>query len=73
MFLDFMASTAGRIARIVAGIALITVGIVIGGAGWLIAAIGVVPLLAGALDVCLLAAVLRQPFKGADFRSRAVH
>lgn len=73
MFLDFMASTAGRAARVVAGLALIIVGALMGGAGWLIAAIGVVPLLAGALDVCLLAALMRQPFKGADFRARTVH
>jgi hypothetical protein len=73
MFLDFMASTAGRMARIVAGLALIVVGALLGGAGWLIAAVGVVPLVAGALDVCLLAGLMHEPFRGADLRSRAAH
>lgn len=73
MFLDFMASTAGRIARVVAGLALIVIGALMGGAGWLIAAVGLVPLLAGAFDVCLLAGLMHQPFKGTDFRSRAAH
>ena len=68
-FAKFMASPAGRIARIVAGIVLIILGLVIGGAaGWIIAIVGLVPLAAGALDVCLFAPLLKAPFRGRDVR-----
>jgi hypothetical protein len=70
--LGMLASPAGRIARAVVGIALIVVGIfVIGGtAGWIVAAIGLVPLGAGVFDVCLVAPVFGMPFRGEDLRRR---
>jgi len=69
-FARFMATPAGRIGRIVAGIALIIIGLIIGGtAGWIIAIVGLVPLGAGALDVCILAPILKAPFRGRDVRS----
>lgn len=51
-FGQFMASTAGRIARILAGIALIVIGVfAIGGtAGWIVAAVGLLLLAAGTFD-----------------------
>lgn len=62
----FMATPAGRIARIVLGIALIVLGFVLGG-GWIaLAVIGVVPILAGAANLCLIAPILKAPFKGRD-------
>ncbi|MBE0609057.1 MAG: DUF2892 domain-containing protein [Dehalococcoidia bacterium] len=67
----FMASTAGRLARIVAGIVLIAVGFMVGGtAGWVIGIVGLVPIAAGAANVCLLAPILGAPFKGSDVSSR---
>lgn len=69
-FLSFMASPAGRVARIAAGLVLIVVGTVTGGGGgWIITAIGVVPLLAGALDVCLLGPLFRRPLAGPKLRA----
>ena len=70
-FVSFMASSAGRGARVVAGIVLIVLGIwPIGGAlGVIVAIVGLVPLLAGAFDVCVLAPLFGQPFQGKDIRS----
>lgn len=67
--LTFMASPAGRLARIAAGVALIVAGAAVGGVGWILAAVGVVPLLAGALDVCLLAPAFHRPIAGPRLRA----
>ncbi|WP_369294024.1 YgaP-like transmembrane domain [Tepidiforma sp.] len=65
----FMGSTAGRLLRVVLGIVLIVVGLVVGGpAGWVIAIIGLVPIAAGAANVCLIAPVIGAPFRGSDAR-----
>ena len=69
-FVRFMSSTAGRVTRIVAGLVLIIIGALIGGAGWFIAAIGLVPFVAGAVDVCVLAPLLKQPLSGKAVRAR---
>lgn len=62
--INFMSSSVGRLVRVVAGVALIVVGLALGG-GWLtLSVIGLVPLLAGALNVCLLAPLMGQPLKG---------
>ncbi|MCS7038561.1 MAG: DUF2892 domain-containing protein [Anaerolineae bacterium] len=74
-FVTFMASTAGRLVRIVAGIVLILVGLfALGGTGGnttgiVVAVIGLVPLLAGLFDVCLFAPLFGYPFSGAKIRS----
>lgn len=65
-FVGFMASTAGRVARIVAGVVLIVLGLV--GNAPVVAVIGIVPILAGVLDFCLLAPVFGQPFSGPKIR-----
>ncbi len=69
-FARFMATGIGRGIRIVAGAVLITIGLlrVRGGRGPLLALVGLVPLLAGTFDVCVLAPLLRAPFKGCDVR-----
>lgn len=71
-FAKFMSSGLGRGVRIVAGILLIVIGLAAGGTGGIVlAVVGVVPLLAGLLDVCLIGALLfRTPLKGADVRAR---
>jgi uncharacterized membrane protein len=62
--IKFMSSRVGRLARVLAGIALIIAGFALGG-GWLsLSVVGLVPLFAGALNVCLLAPLMGQPFKG---------
>jgi hypothetical protein len=53
--MDFMAGPAGRAIRVVAGIALIAVGLITGGSGGVVlAVVGLVPLAAGAFGFCLL-------------------
>lgn len=53
---QFMASTNGRIIRIVVGIVLIALGLaVVGGTGGIILAIvGLAPIGAGVFDICLI-------------------
>lgn len=69
-FIKFMASTTGRIVRIVAGIGLIAWGLlgITGTVGILVAVIGLVPLLAGLFDFCVFAPLFRNPFKGSEIR-----
>ena len=72
-FVRFMQTPAGRIGRIVAGVALIAAGLfgVDGSTGYLLAGLGVIPLAAGLLDVCLMAPFFRIPFSGAKIRAMA--
>lgn len=67
----FLASTAGRVIRILAGIALIVVGIVWvqGVWGWVLAIVGLVPLLAGLFDWCVFAPLFGLPFHGDRLRA----
>ncbi len=56
----WMNSTAGRVARVLAGLVLIGIGLAVGGTGGVVlAVVGLVPLLAGAFGVCLLAPLMR--------------
>lgn len=62
-----VASAPGRLMRVVLGVVLIVVGIVIGGpAGWALGVIGLLPITAGAANVCVLGPLLRAPFRGSD-------
>ena len=72
-FAKFMSSGVGRGLRIVAGLALMAIGLFsVGGiSGIILAIVGAVPLLAGALDVCLFAPLFGAPLKGADARATA--
>lgn len=67
-FVQFMSSTAGRGVRLAVGALLLVVGVVLGGAWYVLAVIGLVPLLAAAFDVCLFAPLFKQPFHGRDYR-----
>jgi len=69
-FIRFINSRAGRVVRVVAGVALITIGIVRGD-GWLaLAAIGLVHLGAGAFDLCIFGPLFELPFLGPKLRRR---
>jgi hypothetical protein len=73
-FAKFMSSGLGRGVRIVAGLALIAIGLfaVSGVGGIILAVIGLVPLFAGILDVCLIGTLLFDtPLHGAEVRARA--
>ena len=71
--IQFLASGAGRVTRIVAGLVLIVAGLLtIGGvAGLIVALVGAVPLLAGIFDVCVFAPLFGQPFSGPAIRAHA--
>jgi hypothetical protein len=61
-----MASTAGRLLRVVAGAVLLFIGwkVVGGAAGEVLATIGLVPIVTGTFNVCLLGPMLGAPFSG---------
>jgi hypothetical protein len=69
-FFRFIASPAGRVVRIVAGLALILIGLLAldGLVGWIVAIVGLVPLAAGVFDWCVFAPLFGLPFVGARLR-----
>ena len=69
--LSFLGSTAGRWSRAVVGVALVALGASSGGWWWVLGVVGVVFLLVGALDVCLLAPLVGRALRGAAFRASA--
>ena len=68
----FLANSTGRIVRVIAGLVLIAVGLlwVHGTVGWILAIVGLVPLLAGAFDKCVFAPLFRLPFDGHELRHK---
>lgn len=73
--MSFLASSAGRLARVVAGLVLVGVGIyLVTGpsvvAGLAVGIIGLFPLFAGLFDVCVFAPLFGAPFHGAQIRQR---
>lgn len=72
-FGKFMASPAGRIIRIVAGAALILVGLLVlhSTLGWILAIVGVVPLVAGIADFCIFSPLFGGEFLGKKARGEA--
>jgi len=69
-FFHFIASPAGRGTRAVAGLALIliSIGLVQGTGGWILAIVGLVPLAAGVFDKCVFAPLFGLPFAGPSLR-----
>jgi hypothetical protein len=69
-FFRFMASPAGRVTRILVGVALVLIGLlwVKGTWGWILTVVGLVPLLAGLFDRCVFAPIFKLPFGGSDLR-----
>lgn len=70
-FVNFMASTTGRIARIVAGLVLIVLGLfsITGTTGIIVAIVGALPLLAGVFDFCVFAPLFGRPLSGPKIRA----
>ncbi|XWX03721.1 YgaP-like transmembrane domain [Aggregatilineales bacterium SYSU G02658] len=64
----FMAGPVGRGARVVLGVVLIVLGLAVVGdtAGLILAAVGVVPILAGVFNVCLIGPIIGAPLSGKD-------
>ncbi|MGD8603758.1 MAG: DUF2892 domain-containing protein [Anaerolineales bacterium] len=71
-FAQFMSSSAGRALRVVAGIALILVGLLAMEGTWgiVVAIVGLVPLVAGVFDFCLIGALFGAPLHGKDVRGQ---
>jgi len=69
--IKFLASTTGRIVRIVAGAALIAWGLLglSGTTGVIVAVVGALPLLAGLFDFCIFAPLFGAPFSGPKIRA----
>jgi hypothetical protein len=67
----FLASPAGRVVRILAGIALVAWGLMglTGTTGIIVAIVGLVPLAAGLFDFCVFAPLFGNPFSGAKIRA----
>lgn len=70
----FLASRNGRITRIVIGAILLILGLGIGFGtdslvGWIVAVIGLFPLIAGAVDICLFAPFFGHALKGPELRA----
>ena len=63
-FAQFMSRPEGRILRVVAGIALATTGLLIGGWGIVLIVVGVLLVISGAANRCFIAPLLRVPFRG---------
>jgi Protein of unknown function (DUF2892) len=70
-FVKFMASTTGRIVRVVAGLGLIAWGLLgLGGStGLIVALVGLVPLAAGVFDFCVFAPLFGSPLSGPKIRA----
>ncbi len=71
-FISFMASTAGRITRIVAGLVLVALGLFVVNntvVGIILIVVGLVPLLAGLFDFCVFAPLFGNPFSGKKIRA----
>ncbi len=67
-FAKMMASMGGRLVRIVAGLILIALGLLVveGTGGIILAVVGVLPVLAGVFNVCLIAPLIGAPLSGND-------
>ncbi|NJD60700.1 MAG: DUF2892 domain-containing protein [Anaerolineales bacterium] len=70
-FVKFMSSPTGRITRIIAGIALLALGLTVvhGLGGTILAIVGLLPLVAGLFDFCVFAPLFGAPLSGKQVRS----
>lgn len=70
-FAQFIASGPGRLVRIVAGLALMGVGYALqqSTAGIILMIVGLIPLIAGVFDLCLISPLLGGPLSGRRIRS----
>lgn len=71
-FSRFLNGRAGRVFRLAAGLGFLVVGYIYRGHALGVASMiwGVLPLSAGALDICYISAVLGGPLSGAKIRAK---
>ncbi len=69
--ISFLASGTGRIVRVVAGLALVALGLFVsnGAAGIVLIVVGLVPLVAGLFDFCVFAPLFSAPLSGQKIRA----
>ncbi len=76
-FASFMSSATGRVLRILVGLGLIGWGAFLSvtastmTVGIILAVVGLLPLVAGLVDVCVFAPLFGAPFSGAKVRAHA--
>jgi hypothetical protein len=70
-FVKFMASPAGRITRIIAGIILVALGLLVvhGTGGIVLIVVGLLPLVAGLFDFCVFSPLFGAPLSGKKIRA----
>ncbi len=68
---QFLASSSGRVLRVVAGIVIILIGYLWVDGPWkyVLEAVGLIPIAAGVFDFCLLSALTGHAFWGKDIRA----
>ncbi|HSB67004.1 MAG TPA: DUF2892 domain-containing protein [Anaerolineales bacterium] len=73
-FARFMSSSFGRLLRIVAGIALVVVGLAVvhGMGGIILATVGLIPLAAGLFNFCTTAPLFGGPFFAKDLQPKPI-
>jgi hypothetical protein len=71
-FARFINTSSGRVARVVVGAVLIAWGYLWldGTAGIVLIVVGLIPLVAGALNLCLISAMLGGPIRGDEVGAR---
>lgn len=66
-FARFMATPTGRILRIVLGIVIIWIGVVSPKPfGYVLEVVGLIPIIAGVLNICLIGPLIGAPLKASD-------
>lgn len=70
--IHFLASSAGRLTHVVAGLILIGLGLFVasGLAGIVLIVVGMVPLIAGLADFCVFAPLFGAPLSGSAIHAR---
>lgn len=73
-FAQFLAGSAGRLTRIVAGIAIVWAGVLVDDPtlSVVLYAVGAIPIAAGLFDFCLVTALFGGPLSGRRVRALAV-
>lgn len=71
-FARFVNSSAGRIARVAAGCALIVLGYMsrANGTGIILMTVGAAPVITGTLNLCVIGALLGAPLSGRAYQCR---
>lgn len=71
-FARFMATPGGRLIRIILGIVIIWIGVVSAKPlGFVLEVVGLIPIVAGVLNLCLIAPFIGAPLKGSDLDQSA--